>query len=419
MQSEIKNLLQIIENQLGWGTSATWKSRDFEMLNQLIFDKTKVSLSASTLRRIWGRVEYNHLPSITTLDALAGFAGFENWRVFLKKNAPVEVPRNKRQAPVGSTRISFKSYVLVIVALLEITTASFFSFYWVNRNEKQIDPNNFSFSSERLATGIPNSVVFNYDASLSPVDSIYIQQSWDPRTKTRVSKGRHEFTSVYYEPGFYLAKLLIGDRIVQQHKLMIPTSGWLGLIENKPVPFYLNPSDFIFKDGMRYKITPSFVKNEGIPLQVPDIKYFNVGNFTPVSLKGFSFSVLVKNEYRAGSAACQYALVSLITDSGPIIIPLSVKGCVSELNMVSVDWVIPGKINNLSGFGVDFSDWVLVSCKNSGNKIQYYINNKLAYQSPMPTYNVKIVGVGFGFQGTGAVKNIELKSADNMAYSAF
>src|ERR1700761_2077261 len=84
MASEIKKLLGIIEQQLDWGESTTWQSRDFENLSRFIFDKTKVQLSESTLRRVWGRVEYKHLPSTTTLDTLAQFADFENWRMFLK-----------------------------------------------------------------------------------------------------------------------------------------------------------------------------------------------------------------------------------------------------------------------------------------------------------------------------------------------
>jgi len=385
MQSEISSLLQIIEDQLSWGDAVTWKGKDFERLNQLIFDKTKVSLSASTLRRIWGRVEYNHLPSVTTLDALSVFAGFENWRAYLKTiTLKDKTKSNEKPLPVKSASQN-KYWLLITAGLLVIAVVCIAGIFLGSKNRIRINPVNYAFTSQRLAKGIPNSVIFNYDASLSPTDSVYIQQSWDPRTKTLIHKDGHQFTSVYYEPGFYQAKLVVGGKIVKQHKLMIPTSGWLGLIKNKPVPYYLQSSDFVFKDGLRYEITPSLAKSEGMPLQVPDLKYYNVGNFTPVLLNGFSFSVFVKNEYHSGSAACQYAKVSLITDSGPIIIPLSVKGCVSELNMISIDWVIPGKTNNLSGFGVDFSDWVLVSCRNSGNKIQYYINNKLAYQSPMPT----------------------------------
>jgi hypothetical protein len=70
-------------------------------------------------------------------------------------------------------------------------------------------------------------------------------------------------------------------------------------------------------------------------------------------------------------------------------------------------------------FIYSFLDSFLVSCKSVAGKIQYYINNKLVYEAPMPSYKVKIVGVGFTFQGAGAVKNIELKNGDKMAFEAF
>jgi hypothetical protein len=419
MTSEINKLLRIIEDQLDWGDANTWQSKDFEILNQLIFEKTKVSLSSSTLRRVWGRVEYNHLPSGTTLDTLSKFAGFENWRAFLKAGISKDITEKTIPGTKIKQDIDLKSYFKITAILLVMALSGVLSFYLISNNRGYIDPDKYTFTSQKLAKGIPNSVIFNYDATASPSDSVYIFQSWDPRTRTLVRKDIHQFTSVYYEPGFYQAKLVVNGKTVKQHKLMIPTSGWLGLVENKPVPFYLKASDFIFKDTLGLNLDAISQKNNGIDFHPTVVKYYNVGNFNPVPLTNFSFNALVKNEYREGSAACQFVSVSLITDSGPIIISLSAKGCVSELNMICVNLIISGKTNNLSGFGVDFSDWVLVSCKNTGNKIQYFINNKLAYEAPMPSYKVNIVGLGFRFQGTGAVKGIELQNNEKIVFNAF
>src|ERR1700743_2674960 len=128
--SELKRLLTIIEQQLDWGDASTWQSKDFEILNQLIFEKTKISLSASTLRRLWGRVEYNHLPSGTTLDTLARFAGFENWRAFTKRNKDTlvltaskeviseEIPKQSTQTPAKKASWLFKTVLIVAGAIV-------------------------------------------------------------------------------------------------------------------------------------------------------------------------------------------------------------------------------------------------------------------------------------------------------------
>jgi hypothetical protein len=37
----------------------------------------------------------------------------------------------------------------------------------------------------------------------------------------------------------------------------------------------------------------------------------------------------------------------------------------------------------------------------------------------MPPYKANIVGISFGFQGTGAVKEIRLKDGDQTSFQAF
>jgi len=107
-----RRLLLLIEKQLGWGDSASWPSKDFEKLNILIQEKTKISLSASTLRRVWGKVDYNNQPSVTTLDTLAQFAGYESWRSFgfIKQDTS---GIKQVSPPVQEKKIKFRTPYLV------------------------------------------------------------------------------------------------------------------------------------------------------------------------------------------------------------------------------------------------------------------------------------------------------------------
>src|SRR5579863_4219167 len=76
----------LIEKSLNWGDSGIWGNDDFERLSEKIFEKTRVQLSISTLKRIWGKVRYENFPTTATLNALAGFLGYESWREFRQKN---------------------------------------------------------------------------------------------------------------------------------------------------------------------------------------------------------------------------------------------------------------------------------------------------------------------------------------------
>ncbi|MDB5155283.1 MAG: hypothetical protein JWR54_4034 [Mucilaginibacter sp.] len=410
----IKQLLIIIEQQLDWGDASSWQSKDFELLNQLIFEKTKVSLSASTLRRIWGRVEYNHLPSGTTLDTLARFAGFESWRAFNRQNPASE---KAIENPIVKPKEKSRWRLKIAVVILVVVTIALVSMYAKKTPAPIKGP--YVFNTRPITRTIPNSVVFTYDVKTNPGDSVFIQQSWDPDTRVPVDKNKHQFTSVYYGPGFYHAKLLVNNKIVKERLLMIPTTGWLGAIEHHPVPVYLHPKEFISKDGLH--IPKSVISRNNIPLgpQPPAVGYYNVGNFDPVPLKDFSFSAQIRNDYHDGAAACQYSQIILITDNTPVIIQLSAKGCISNLSLSNGGYYESGKNNDLSGFGADMSQWVKVSCHSVANKIQYFVNDKLVYQSILPLYNENIVGMGYGFQGTGSVKNIELKTGNKLVFKAF
>ena len=423
MKSEIEVLLKIIETKLDWGSSSSWQSDDFENLHDLILDRTTVSLSSSTLRRVWGRVDYKHDPSITTLNTLARFAGYENWRAFLKEQTNQHAPKlsdgNESEVPAILHRQRSIPWVRILSVVLFLVGAALVFLFAFRKAPGRVKPSEYSFSSRPVSREIPNSVIFTYDATASEDDSIFIQQSWDVRTLTPVARDQHQHTSIYYEPGFYRAKLIVGKEVVKEHPLLVPTRGWLGIISNKPVPVYLDSSTFIYKDSMRLAIAGIKKYNILMEPQPPVIRYYNIGNFDPVSVDDFSFSADIRNEYREGAAACQLTGIVLVTDDGPISIPLSIKGCVSELNLYCIDHAVSGKNTDLSAFGVDFNSWVAVSCRTSGNKIEIRINEKLAYEFALPPKRVHVVGMTYAFQGTGAVKNINLSHKNGLVFHAF
>lgn len=416
---DLKQLLIIIEQQLDWGEAAAWQSKDFENLNQLILEKTKVSLSASTLRRLWGRVEYNHLPSSTTLDTLARFAGFENWRAFTRQHAASEIPPKAIEVLPGETTKKSGWWLKLALAIISAITVAIGAWYVKKKLQPVSTAEAYTFSSRPVTRGIPNSVVFNYNATSAPADSVFIQQSWDDSKSTAVSRNMHQHTSVYYRPGFYKAKLVVNNTIVKEHPLLIPTNDWLGLISQEPVPVYLRKEEFISKNGIGLPVKFIHQKNITLAPQPPIIEFYNVGNFDPVPLNDFSYSVMVKNDYHDGAAACQFINIILITNEVPIIIPLSAPGCVAELSLLNGNAMVSGKNTDLSGFGTNLSKWVKVSCRSTPRKIEYYLNHKLVYASSQLAKKVNIVGIGYLFQGTGSVKKIELSSADKMIFKAF
>ena len=440
--SQITLCLQLIEQKLGWGSSVDWATQDFERLSEKIVLQTGVMLSISTLKRIWGKVKYDSAPTLSTLNVLASFLGYENWHVFKQKtaqdktaaidtrsvnasstnaaSAETNAVENHTHSPVASKssgRLSRKLWWTLLGSIVILISAVIFFSYYSRKPDKP--SREFEFSSRPITRSIPNSVVFSYDASGSLTDSVYIQQSWDATRRVAVDKNGKSHTSVYYEPGFFQAKLVAGNRIVKEHPLLVPTDGWLGLISTTEVPLYLSPSEFVEKDMLNLATTTIEEHKINMEPSAPLIKYFNVGNFEAVPLQDFSFTTRIKQQYNKGAAACQFSWIVLMTDGMPVAVQLSQKGCVSELNMMDGKEMVSGKTNDLSAFGVDFSKWVQVDCKTNGKNIDYFIDGKLAYSSVLPSGSIKIVGLAFGFRGTGAVKAVKLYKSNVLAFEAF
>ena len=130
-----------IEKSLSWGACADWSNEDFDLLSERIWGKTKVRLSLSTMKRIWGRVKYENFPNSVTLNALAAYLGYSNWRDFCEHHpvpeskaitglveeitpaADSKITRERRLKMLGSRSLLVKG--IALVAILTIAVIAF------------------------------------------------------------------------------------------------------------------------------------------------------------------------------------------------------------------------------------------------------------------------------------------------------
>ncbi|HEY1056610.1 MAG TPA: hypothetical protein VGE24_15795, partial [Emticicia sp.] len=131
---------KLIEEKLGWGNSEKWTNQDFEDLSQRIFEATAITLSPTTLKRIWGKVKYDSAPTVTTLNTLAQFIGFEHWRAFRQNHFPKNghtgieepvIPANDEVPNAEPTQTAKRpylfSYILPILLVLGAVSWYFLS----------------------------------------------------------------------------------------------------------------------------------------------------------------------------------------------------------------------------------------------------------------------------------------------------
>ncbi len=412
-----------IEQKLSWGNSEQWQNQDFEALSEKIFEETKVSLSSSTLKRIWGKVRYESNPNLATLNTLAQFIGYENWRTFTsieltKDNATpqettvkevVTQPNTQLLTITDSNSPKQPAKKILLIGSAFAFLSLLFMFWAFDKKNKTLIYSNIVFESKPVTLGLPNTVVFQYDASNSNADSVFIQQSWDSQRRFKVAKEQREYTSTYYYPGYFRAKLILNDSIVKEHDVFIETDGWLGTIDKDSIPIYFSKNEV--QQGESVGISKKDFSSQNIDLQenTPWISLFNVNKSNVVPSDNFTFEIEVKNTFKQGNGVCQYTGIVLLCSEGVHVIPLSIKGCVGELKLVLGNESIEGKIKDLSAFGVDFSDWVRVRCEVKNRHTQIFLDDRLVYKGDFQHSIGQIIGTKIRFAGTGQVRNMKLR----------
>jgi hypothetical protein len=388
-----------IEQELGWGDSSRWHTKDYETLSARIHDRTAITLSVATLKRLWGKIRYDSKPTPTTLNTLAQYLGYENWRSFR-----VSEEANRRKHVVAEVKKpARKGMWLIPVAVLLIVSLLF-----ISKKDKKLDPTLFSFTSKKVVDfGVPNTVVFDYDATAaSDNDSILVQQSWDTRLSRPVKRDQRQHTSVYYIPGFFEAKLVVNKQIVKEHNLIIKTDGWLPLVEQEGTPVYFKSTEVIHDGVLQLPIET--IQSSNIQLQpvAPWTAYYNVRDFGELTSDDLVFETALKNDYKSGSNPCQYAEIRLQFEGPAVLIPLSAKGCVSNIGIADTD----GTKQDLSAFGSDFNDWVNVKCVIKDKIAEIFVNNASAIRLKVTGGRAKMVEIGYRFKGSGSVDFVKLSN---------
>ncbi|WP_157963077.1 hypothetical protein [Chitinophaga deserti] len=407
-QEVLQECCRQIALRMGWGHSGDWQRGDFETLSARIQEETGVLLSVSTLKRVWGKVKYDSMPSITTLNTLARFAGHAGWRE-LKQQLSGGEP-DEKDAPLAGAPPRRKPLIWAAVLML-VLLAGWQGMRWL-KGQPVRNKGAFSFSMEPLAKGIPNSVVFHYDAGAAGGDSVFIQQSWDPKRRFPVPSNGKVYTSIYYYPGHFKAKLLVGRDIVQEQDLIIPSEGWLTAVEQEPVPVYYPASETI-RDGV-LRLTPQQLAARNINMQPkpPLVKMYYIDHMKSLSADDFILETELRSEYIQGSAVCGGIRIVIHGTVGAYIIPLAKPGCVGDMSLMVGDTMFVAMGTDLSGLGCEVSEWVKVRCEVKGRDARIFVNGKEAFHYKYVKPAGELVGISYRFDGTGAVNSVQFSKTD-------
>jgi hypothetical protein len=402
-QRDLDELIKEIVDKLAWGAPMQWGNYDFEQLSIKVFDKTGVQLSPITLKRIFGKIKYESSPRLHTLNVLAQFLNYSDWRNFQQTKAIPQAIETKTIAPQPQRIKYLNLFKIVGLLFFIIILGSLFL-----KNHKKLPREAFSFDYQKIGKGIPASVVFKYDASQAPANSLVeIQQNWDKRRRTSVKAADSIHTSIYYYPGFFEAKLVVDNQIMREQNIFIPSNGWITAIEQNNTPYYVSTTQSI-KDNI-VGISPNLLIQKGLTALPQPIwtNYSFVQQFDIFS-DDFSFEATVKNAAIGGTSICQNIQTVLLFEGSVIVIPLAKPGCIADLNLYALNREIEGNKENLSKFGHPTEEWTNLKVIAQNQQLSILINDEVIRKTPIQIAPIRLVGFRFKFNGTGWVKDVKL-----------
>ncbi len=398
----LKYCLQRIEQKLNWASSDQWQNQDFELLSKRIFEATGVQLSITTLKRVWGKVNYVSEPSISTLNALAKFIDYENWSELKNGNQSKTLFKKdeKRSLPL-------KPLVMAGTLLLLIAAIVGFS-----QRQGAVDLTQVKFGAEPVTLGLPNTVVFTYDFGSNDIEEASIQQSWNQKLTFGIDPKKKAATGIYYYPGYFRAKLLANKQILVEQDLHIRTDGWMATINRDEIPRYLYDGELNIngKIGLTNELLEELHAMNDAEASLLTFHFFD--DFQSIASDEFVFETRFRNTYQKSNGICQQVQVLVHCESGVFLTPFSIPGCSSELDLITSGKTFSGKENDLTPFGINTEEWNLLRLEVSKGIAQYFVNDILIFSQAYEDNIGKIVGFKFRFEGAGEIDFVKLSNTE-------
>ncbi|MEM1121901.1 MAG: hypothetical protein AAGJ18_15725 [Bacteroidota bacterium] len=346
------------------------KKRDLEYLKTLIQQHSGISLSLSTLKRIWQK-EVMHTPHPHTLDALVAVLGYESWQAF-QLDHPVSKSRQLHP---------YKSLIWVVPLCMLVALTLYFLYEWWSPKTKssplEINRAIIFQTNKTVVEGVPNTVIFNYDVAQVKADSFFMQQSWNDQHKVKIDPTKKVFTSIYYTPSFHRAKLLANDSIIATQNVHILSKDWMAYVKynmNDLQPIYL-PKDNFGKTG-QLTITSEELLNKGVDTTNNFyLRYCNIRNFGELTDENFTLKTNLKMR-PMGQAVCPIMELMLVFERDIFWMTLTQQGCEYTVSYQLGEHYFAGKDNDLSYLGVNLQAWQNLVIKVENRNAEVLLNDE-------------------------------------------
>ena len=396
-----------LEEKFSFGNGNSHSQKDLELLSNYIEDEKGVSISLSTLKRLW-KNEFKQGPQLATLNALVGVLDYENWQHFKLQNKITN--QAVQSSPMAKIKPKYK-WNIVLWSIIPLLAILIFAYLQKNERPKSGIAINgpVSFDVDKtLFSGVPNTAIFSYDLSNVVADSFFIQQSWNRWRREKIDPSKSKFSSIYYESGFHRAKLIANDSIIANRNVHVLSDGWESHL-------YYDETDRRFIDFN----DENFIENGilHIPVELLSAKqvdrtrdfYTTIRNSKAYGISSNYFQLKTKVKVdQVSESNCPWLIVQVVTEKHIFYVKLVRKGCEMNAAYKLGEIVKKGKDNDLSRLGQSVYDWQEIIINVQDRHAEISINGILAYSEIFHEDFGEIMSLSYLFDGTGSIDYVVL-----------
>lgn len=414
-QEYLKYCLEAIEEKLNWKPSSEWRESDFIRLSEAITEKSGISISPHTLKRLFGKIKYKKFynPQQATKDALAKFLDYQDWGGFVssrnsrgkENNSSKGVTKNKK----GKKLVAVG--VVAFIVLLLVLVLSNVNFEWENISKKE----DFNFSLTDAVGVVPYTVALNYDISNLSSDSVMVDFGFNHPIRGQqtmlVDKAKFLRNFTYQIPGQYKIRLKDGDKVLKSTKVLAKSKTWES---------YFNPETAIGEFWINNKIEskpftgslyypPTYLDSVGFDSN--QVFYLTHRLFREFDIDGDNFELKTrfKSSEDLGGITCYDFIIRVICENEGNNIKLMEKGCSQFSGMKIGETVLSGVHEDLSSFKFNLGVWNNLKVSIKDKNAEVHINNRKIFTGDYKKSNGKIIGLEIVFKGSGMLDYLHLR----------
>lgn len=403
----------------------SWTNGDYVRLSGILSRQTAIQISASTLKRIFGKLKTTdrYYPQKATRDALARYAGYLGWEDLVQRHPrpqKAEKPGNltagpnvEEQAARPSIQLPRRSAAKWVVLLIIPVFVIVGVIVWPMITKEKPAPVT-KIDAELICNNPegenPHSAVFKLQLAkgFALDKSKFSIDFGDGRPERNIYPG--VLVTHYYEvPGRFYPVLKYDGKSMDTVSIYLKTNGWTATanMESDTVRVYPVNQE-LFKNGQLI-VTPRELFHAGVDTN--RTFFVDFVNTKPLAINGDNFELLstIQTSLSRPGVRCSQISITLFGEKSNHSVMVIRPGCVSWAYLQFSEILKDGQRDDLSSIGADLSNGGTVKLQVINKKVKLIINDQKVYETSYEFPLKKIYGIEVSFAGIGLVKDLVVK----------